>query len=429
MRRHKIIMFVLSLLLVSTVQAQNVRPSALEYWFDKQFDTRQSLPFNGTLDQQIDVSQLCKGVHTLEMRICDTKGRWGAPIMKYFIIPDVREGISEILAMEYWFDYQYDARHSLPFNGVLNQELDVSQLCKGVHTLGLRVCDSKGIWGAPIMKYFIIPDIREGIDKVTAYEYWFNDGPRHRVETTGLFSLDISNVIIEITDVYAKSISDEYVFNVSDEMVTTPQDVFFGMQVFNGADQGSLAALSDTFIVQVPVDPHFLTLENSQEQVFNSPQAGQIQGLKTSATNGSQLLYTISSQSLKADFYDTEGHKLAVERNDLTDGTCQFKLQTATDVTYALVYDVSNAIEQLTVTLSVEAPSGIIQTLSGMRLKTSKNLLTIDTDVDTSIKITHISGNVIINQNVKRGNNIFQLPTGIYVVQTDEGETAKIYIP
>ena len=359
MRRHKIIMLVLSLLLFSTAQAQDVRPSALEYWFDKQFDARQSLPFNGTLDQQIDVSQLCKGVHTLEMRICDTKGRWGIPVLKYFIIPDVREGT----------------------------------------------------------------------DKVTAYEYWFNDGPRHRVETAGQSSLDISNVVIEITDVYAKSISDDYVFTVSDEMVTTPEDVFFGMQVFNGADQGSLAALSDTFVVQVPVNPRFLMLDNSQEQVFDSPQAGQIQGLKTSATNGSQLLYTISSQSLKADFYDAGGNKLTAERNNLADGTCQFKLQTATDVTYALVYDVSNAIEQLTVTLSVEAPSGIIQTLSGMRLKTSKNLLTIDTDVDTSIKITHISGNVMINQNVKRGNNIFQLPTGIYVVQTVEGETTKIYIP
>ena len=284
MRRNRVFTFMMSLLMISAAQAQDVKPSTLEYWFDKQFDTRQSLAMSGEVSHQIDVSQLCKGVHTLEMRVSDTKGRWSSPCLKYFLIPD----------------------------------------------------------------------LGEGTEKVVAYEYWFNDGPRYRIETTGQASLDVSNVAIEIKDVYAKSISDEYVFNASDEMVTTPEDVLFGVQVFNGAGQGSLAAISDTFVVQVPVNPHFLTLQESQEKEFNAPKAGEIQGLKTSANKGSKLFYTFSSQSLRADFYNAEGKRLDVERNNMNDGKCQYKMYAPTTVIYALIYNVTNDAEKITVSLSEE---------------------------------------------------------------------------
>ena len=484
--------------LFQMVQAQ-VTPKSLEYWFDTNFAQRSSVATTGSLSQNIDVSTLRPGIHTLSVRVSDTKGRWGAPLLKYFLIGEksitqnkltsyeycfdgnwdasvsgkfdkeltldislegLREGLHHLLlrvadeegrisqtvlkhflvygedpkereltSYKYWIDEFDKAVKGVTSDGNVALDIDVSSLNKGLHTLGYQIGDNKGRWSAPRLLYFIVPEMEVGTDKLVAYEYWFNRGPRTRVQTTENKLLTLSNVMIEVKDVIPNYIPSDYTFDVKTESVSCQDNVFFGMQVFNAANQASLAVLSDSFLMTVPIDPHFLPLNNEEKQTFAAPTTGLMQGLKTLCSVGDSLIYTLSAQGVQADFYDANGNRLEVEIEENELGETIYELAAKTNKCYVLLYGAPDVMNELSMSLCSTRASSINDLANDLFISTSKQKLHVESMSNGSITIYSVSGKNIVSQRFNQGKTTFSLPSGVYLVQVNKGKTIKVLVP
>lgn len=484
--------------LFQMVQAQ-VTPKSLEYWLDTNFAQRSSVATTGSLSQNIDVSTLRPGIHTLAVRVSDTKGRWGAPLLKYFLIGEksitqnkltsyeycfdgnwdasvsgnfdkelsldislegLREGLHHLLlrvtdeegrisqtvlknflvygedpkereltSYKYWIDEFDEAVKGVTSDGNVALDIDVSSLDKGLHTLGYQIGDNKGRWSAPRLLYFIVPEMEMGTDKLVAYEYWFNRGPRTRVQTTENKLLTLSNVMIEVKDVIPNYIPSDYTFDVKTESVSCQDNVFFGMQVFNAANQASLAVLSDSFLMTVPIDPHFLPLNNEEKQTFAAPTTGLMQGLKTLCTVGDSLIYTLSAQGVQADFYDANGNRLEVEIEENELGETIYELAAKTNKCYVLLYGAPDVMNELGMSLCSTRASSINDLANDLFISTSKQKLHVESMSNGSITIYSVSGKNIVSQRFNQGKTTFSLPSGVYLVQVNKGKTIKVLVP
>lgn len=484
--------------LFQMVQAQ-VTPKSLEYWLDTNFAQRSSVATTGSLSQNIDVSTLRPGIHTLAVRVSDTKGRWGAPLLKYFLIAEksitqnkltsyeycfdgnwdasvsgnfdkelsldislegLREGLHHLLlrvtdeegrisqtvlknflvygedpkereltSYKYWIDEFDKAVKGVTSDGNVALDIDVSSLDKGLHTLGYQIGDNKGRWSAPRLLYFIVPEMEVGTDKLVAYEYWFNRGPRTRVQTTENKLLTLSNVMIEVKDVIPNYIPSDYTFDVKTESVSCQDNVFFGMQVFNAANQASLAVLSDSFLMTVPIDPHFLPLNNEEKQTFAAPTTGLMQGLKTLCSVGDSLIYTLSAQGVQADFYDANGSRLEVEIEENELGETIYELAAKTNKCYVLLYGAPDVMNELSMSLCSTRASSINDLANDLFISTSKQKLHVESTSNGSIAIYSVSGKNIVSQRFNQGKTTFSLPSGVYLVQVNKGKTIKVLVP
>ena len=484
--------------LFQMVQAQ-VTPKSLEYWLDTNFAQRSSVATTGSLSQNIDVSTLRPGIHTLAVRVSDTKGRWGAPLLKYFLIAEksitqnkltsyeycfdgnwdasvsgnidkelsldislegLREGLHHLLlrvtdeegrisqtvlknflvygenpkereltSYKYWIDEFDEAVKGVTSDGNVALDIDVSSLDKGLHTLGYQIGDNKGRWSAPRLLYFIVPEMEVGTDKLVAYEYWFNRGPRTRVQTTENKLLTLSNVMIEVKDVIPNYIPSDYTFDVKTESVSCQDNVFFGMQVFNAANQASLAVLSDSFLMTVPIDPHFLPLNNEEKQTFAAPTTGLMQGLKTLCSVGDSLIYTLSAQGVQADFYDANGNRLEVEIEENELGETIYELAAKTNKCYVLLYGAPDVMNELSMSLCSTRASSINDLANDLFISTSKQKLHVESTSNGSIAIYSVSGKNIVSQRFNQGKTTFSLPSGVYLVQVNKGKTIKVLVP
>ena len=484
--------------LFQMVQAQ-VTPKSLEYWLDTNFAQRSSVATTGSLSQNIDVSTLRPGIHTLAVRVSDTKGRWGAPLLKYFLIGEksitqnkltsyeycfdgnwdasvsgnfdkelslnislegLREGLHHLLlrvtdeegrisqtvlknflvygedpkereltSYKYWIDEFDEAVKGVTSDGNVALDIDVSSLNKGLHTLGYQIGDNKGRWSAPRLLYFIVPEMEVGTDKLVAYEYWFNRGPRTRVQTTENKLLTLSNVMIEVKDVIPNYIPSDYTFDVKTESVSCQDNVFFGMQVFNAANQASLAVLSDSFLMTVPIDPHFLPLNNEEKQTFAAPTTGLMQGLKTLCSVGDSLIYTLSAQGVQADFYDANGNRLEVEIEENELGETIYELAAKTNKCYVLLYGAPDVMNELSMSLCSTRASSINDLANDLFISTSKQKLHVESMSNGSITIYSVSGKNIVSQRFNQGKTTFSLPSGVYLVQVNKGKTIKVLVP
>lgn len=358
-RTKRFALSLLSTIVVSASHAQ-VRPATLEYWFDRQYAKHQTVNTNGNFSQNIDVSNLCYGIHTLEMRVSDTKGRWGGTLLKYFLKTDPTIANNKLTTYEYWIDDYCNVKSGTTSDGNIILDIDVTSLCKGIHTFCYQVQYSNGRKSSPRLVYFLVPDLEMGADMIAAYEYWFNHGKRTRVEQQPASpTMSLSDVMIEVKDVVPNTLKG-YRFDASTEQAEVDDNVFFGMQVYNANNRGSVAVLSDTFQMAVPVELNMLNLDdNSESQTVNAPNGGRMQGVKSASAIGDSLTYTLSSQNVNVDFYDANGNRLNAEKTLLETGEVTYTLEATTAITYALLYDASDVLDTITVSLSASEATGL----------------------------------------------------------------------
>ena len=503
MKRNRTRALILSLIcLIGVIAASaQTQTNTLEYWIDNHFKERISLPVNGSVEQIIDVSRLCTGIHTIEMRVSDTNGRWGAPLIRHFLKGDTRltgnglstysycvdgnwndavtgnlsteqtididitslcEGIHtlqmhitdlhgqhsqtllhhflvmgkdvtkrELTTYRYWVDDFNQMNEGKTGDGQIALNLDVSRLSKGIHTLCYQVADNTGLMSAPRMLYFLIPDLEEGSDRIVAYEYWFNHGPRKRVELTPTTSISESGLMIEVKDVEPLRIPDDYVFHAAEETVSLNDDVFFGMQVFSGADRGSLAVLSDTVKADMTVDPHFLDLHDGDSIGFNAPHVGKMQGWKTVCQSSDSLTYRLSPTDVKADFYNGQGKRLMATKTTDVDGRTVYGVKPDDGTCYLLLYDTSMVFEHIGIQLESTntEESGMAQLTTGLRISVRKHQLIIQSQEDTSVKITNLSGSSIYHGKISAGTTVIQVSSGVCIVKAGANQNIKMMIP
>ena len=108
--------------------------NVVEYWFDQQYDIRQTAVATSTGWQgQIDVSSLDVGLHTLYIHLRDNEGRCSPPRSAQFY-----RGIDSSMTYTCWFDQNYASRQTLHIADT-NMQVDVNWLSDGLHTLNMQI--------------------------------------------------------------------------------------------------------------------------------------------------------------------------------------------------------------------------------------------------------------------------------------------------
>lgn len=213
------------LCLGTTAMAQQIQK--YEYWLDQGHAVR-TVWTGGTneLDFDVDVSDVNHGLHTLNFRAQDSKGKWSAPSTTYFFCLANGPASHGVSLYEYWLDKDITAKTvTNNSSSSVAVDVDVTKLSLGLHTLSFRCKDEYGNWSAPQTNLFFIPGYQKDSDVKNTYEYWIDDRTSEKVQVSGYpkavnLSLDVNSLITGL-----HSIS----FRASDKngRWTSPQTSYF----------------------------------------------------------------------------------------------------------------------------------------------------------------------------------------------------------
>lgn len=193
-----------------------------QYWFDSNIDAKVTVDVTDNtayaINENISTGSLPDGLHTIHFRFTDTRGEWCSTISRFFLIVSDTEPGSEkqISNFEYWFDSDLANRNVLDVNPENNisyiEQLDLSSLTAGLHTITARFQDNNMIYSPSVTRYFIktpSSGLQEGTE-ITAYRYWTNDSVMNFTE---LETISPGIILIDTIDMrlYAKG---EYILNM-----------------------------------------------------------------------------------------------------------------------------------------------------------------------------------------------------------------------
>lgn len=407
--------------------------SKLEYWIDYDFANRKKDEIkDDAVEMTLDLQNLHEGIHTISYRVGDNYGYWTQPVVRNFIRTATHEPIQNSLGkLTYWIDYDYNnAKTANATDGSFDLELDMSSLSRGLHTFSYYVGDELKKNSAPVTRYFVIPELAElSGDKISAYEYWFNHGPRKHVDVDPQNPLELKDVYINIEDVVPNSIASDYSFDPVTLGVSTDDNVFFGIQAFDNAGHATSAILSDTFAIKVNVQPEYINLENNVPAEFSRPETGHIQGFKFESESNDSLEFTVDG-NCKFDIYASDGKKLVATKNVNTDGKTLYGVKAPTTITYALLYDSYVKEEKQQVVCQRFISSGIHNTLAnlGLSITTEQGKIIIDASQTNRVRISSTGGVVVFNKNVTPGITSIPVHAGVYMISTSSGESMKVIV-
>ncbi len=401
------------------------------YWIDGDFAGGVSgeLGADGLLELDLDMSSLAPGVHTLSMCFSDSKNRLSSPITKYFVRTADGWSDNALKSYRYWIDGDFAGGVSgeLGTDGLIQLELDMSDLCKGVHTLSVQTEDTYGRKSSPIVRYFVVAGANLADNKISAYEYWFNEGRRTRVEVDPVNPFELTDLWIDIKDVVPHKIPADYRFDTQELTAWCDDDVYFGMQVYDLAGNGTEAVMSDTFAMEVPVKVEVVELSNGIEQLFESPEAGAIKGFSIRTEAGDTLEWMVR-QDCVFDLFDNEGTRLSYKSEKQKDGMTLYKAVAGTAVTYGLVHTATTFATEMSITCYVKVYSGLDDNLDeGIAVSTADGELLVTSGAESQIRIVNAVGMTVVSDMLECGENRYKLPSGAYIVQV-EGKTVKVLL-
>ena len=162
--------------------------NVVEYWFDQQYDIRQTAVATSTGWQgQIDVSSLDVGLHTLYIHLRDNEGRCSPPRSAQFY-----RGIDSNMTYTCWFDQNYASRQTLHIADT-NMQVDVNWLSDGLHTLNMQIGD--GVLAELHSYVFLKMPFEGSSDRI--YTCWFDRDYDSRVSGrfhNGTLLLNVGNL-------------------------------------------------------------------------------------------------------------------------------------------------------------------------------------------------------------------------------------------
>ena len=342
-------------------QAESVQQNTLdkyEYWIDKNFAGRVSGAFDerGIVDMDIDFSSLAPGLHSIAFRAIDKNGHASAVVLKHFLVPQAESVLdNDVVTYEYWFDRNDAERISSPFaeGGIVDIELDLSDMSPGLHSISYQAKDKAGHYSPALTKYFFVPE--EAIpDEIIAYEYWFNQQPRKRVEVepANVVTFD-DDIEVDFASIEPDSVMADYQFDTKNKQVIYTYDALFGIQAFNRADIGSSAVVDTLKGLNSIIDVPITTLQIEQESREAAPTGNQLHGYLFSCQPGDKVYWFMHMGSQQVDFYDKEGKELTA-MVDFVDTETVLVLTAPSDTVYALAYNAAE--EGLEDTIRVTSP-------------------------------------------------------------------------
>ena len=327
-----------------------------EYWIDGNYDNKVTGTFStgGIVTTDLDMSSLPIGLHSISFRALDDNGHVSSVLVKYFLVPENTSTTENSIAgYRYWFDKDMEniVEGEMTSSGTIATDIDVSALNAGLHLFNYQVKDAIGKYSATMMSFFTVPEQGGLGDKIVAYDYWFNNNPRKRVEVTPTATLELNDIVIDMEGVEPETVPADYVFNSETKQVVFTFDVEFGLQVFNDLGTGS-EAVTQTVGYEFTIDPLFVALTNEASNTKTAPQGGQVLGFSYAGAVGDSLHWEITGSDAKIDFYDADGNRITPEAKTIDDkNVLVIKMPTTT--IYALSYGATTADE---ITVKVSQP-------------------------------------------------------------------------
>ena len=319
-----------------------------EYWIDGNYDKKVSGTFStgGIVTTDLDMSSLPIGLHSISFRALDDNGHVSSVLVKYFLVPENTSTTENSIAgYRYWFDKDMEniVEGEMTSSGTIATDIDVSALNAGLHLFNYQVKDAIGKYSATMMSFFTVPEQGGLGDKIVAYDYWFNNNPRKRVEVTPTATLELNDIVLDMEGVEPETVPADYVFNSETKQVVFTFDVEFGLQVFNDLGTGS-EAVTQTVGYEFTIDPLFVALTNEVSNTKTAPQGGQVLGFSYAGAVGDSLHWEITGSDAKIDFYDADGNRITPEAKTIDDkNVLVIKMPTTT--IYALSYGATTADE------------------------------------------------------------------------------------
>lgn len=323
------------------------RLTTYDYWIDGNYADRQTgtVPADGSVALNLDMSSLPSGLHTLSIRVNDSQGLTSQLVTRSFLVVNTDEVADNTVAtFRYWIDNNYDEQTIVSAaTGTVAVDVDASALTPGLHRLYYQLQDAQGLYGPVTVTSFTVPDIKDTPTqtkepKIAAYEYWFDDQPRHRVDVEPTATLVLTAQDIPVEGVMAKTVTPDYTFKADSKQVWVRQDVVFGLQVFSDGNAPTPAKIDTIKSCGVKVDPTWTTLTNEQTDVMdNAPTGGEIQGYEFSCQPRDSVFWIVDGAELTYDFYDGEGRRLDVVLTTVGEKKA-YALRSTTDKVYALAY-------------------------------------------------------------------------------------------
>jgi len=136
-----------------------------EYWYDNDYSAK---VFNAIdpavsvdISALISTGDVSEGLHSLNMRSLDSKGRLSSTLSSFFYQDNKSSSVAvPITQFEYWFDF--DTSNIFIWNTAPEidltfvESLDASMLTEGLHLLSFRFKDSRDIWSAVFTESFMV---------------------------------------------------------------------------------------------------------------------------------------------------------------------------------------------------------------------------------------------------------------------------------
>lgn len=132
--------------------------TAYEYWFDNDYNNATIVTFSGNNQQEnlitnINTSVLNSGLHTFHIRFKDSTDKWSVVLSQFFYkIPSQNNVTNNLItAYRYWIDNNHSNLNSIYFNVPtpnvnLIDDLDLTNVWKGQHTIHFQFKDTLGMW-------------------------------------------------------------------------------------------------------------------------------------------------------------------------------------------------------------------------------------------------------------------------------------------
>lgn len=172
---------------------ETVTASKLMYWFDDETTIQSANITSGV--QQLDVSTLADGLHTIHYQVLCSNGQMTATMSSIFLCMNTNEQESVASKLRYWYDDNQTAVETAISDGV--QMLDVTSLSEGLHTIHYQIVDNRGMVCTPASALFLKMESQTAEAQVTSLRYWFDGDATTVTETdivNGTQTLDVSGL-------------------------------------------------------------------------------------------------------------------------------------------------------------------------------------------------------------------------------------------
>jgi len=187
-----------------------------ECWFDSNYSgkTTQSVASQQqiSLISSITTENLPVGLHSFQIRFQQSSGSWSATTTQFFVKqPSTTSEQTKIVKYEYWFDTDYSKKTGQSVSSQkdlsLVSSLATNSLPVGLHTFQIRFQETTGAWSSTTTQFFIKPNLANmGDNKISAYEYWYNDSISNRkyVTVNPVNPLELKQILLPVNSLNNK---------------------------------------------------------------------------------------------------------------------------------------------------------------------------------------------------------------------------------